>query len=69
MAEGVLSDLADNLRVTITDAKGIELLSFRLASGDRYILSTQNGSVTNRKLSRDDLYWFMEVVREMGSNN
>lgn len=73
VAEGVLSDLADNLRVTITDAKGIELLSFRLASGDRYILSTQNGSVTNRKLSRDDLYWskdtIMEVVREMGSNN
>ncbi|EAR2255226.1 hypothetical protein EIM76_09075 [Salmonella enterica] len=73
MAEGVLSDLADNLRVTITDAMGIELLSFRLASGDRYILSTQNGSVTNRKLSRDDLYWskdtIMEVVREMGSNN
>ncbi|ERN92122.1 hypothetical protein SETK1288_00430, partial [Salmonella enterica subsp. enterica serovar Typhimurium str. CDC_2009K1288] len=51
----------------------LELLSFRLASGDRYILSTQNGSVTNRKLSRDDLYWskdtIMEVVREMGSNN
>ncbi|WP_339028855.1 hypothetical protein [Salmonella enterica] len=70
MADIVQSDLADNFRVTITDAKGIELLSFRLASGDRYILSTQNGSVTNRKLSRDDLYWskdtIMEVVRRDG---
>lgn len=73
MAEVALSDLADNLRVTITDAKGRELLSFRLASGERYILSTKNGSVTNRKLSRDDLYWskdtIMEVVRELASNN
>lgn len=63
----------DESTISRWKGKGIELLSFRLASGDRYILSTQNGSVTNRKLSRDDLYWskdtIMEVVREMGSNN
>lgn len=73
MADVAQSDLVDNLRVTITDGKGRELLSFRLATEERYIISTKGGSVTHRKLCRDDRYWsketIMEVIREMTSKN
>ena len=73
MADVAQSNLADNLRVIITDGKGRELLSFGLAADERYILSAKAGSVTNRKLSRDELYWsketIMDVVREMTSKN
>jgi hypothetical protein len=62
-----------DLRVTITDGKGKELLSFRMGSEERYIISTKNSSLTHRKLSREDRYWsketIMEVVREMASKN
>ncbi|ELV3389697.1 hypothetical protein SGI62_003600 [Enterobacter hormaechei] len=61
------------LRVTITDGKGRELLSFKLGAEERYIISTKDSSITHRKLSRDDRYWsketIMEVVREMASKN
>jgi len=73
VADEAQSDLADNLRVTITDGKGRELLSFRVATEERYIISTKAGSVTNRRLGKDDRYWsketIMEVVREMTSKN
>ena len=63
--EGVVQS---DLRVTITDGKGRELLSFKLGAEERYIIS-----ITHRKLSRDDRYWsketIMEVVREMASKN
>lgn len=62
-----------DLRVTITDGKGKELLSFRMGSEERFIISTKNSSLTHRKLSRGDRYWsketVMEVVREMTSKN
>jgi len=59
--------------VTITDGKGRELLTFRMGAEERYIISTNDNSITHRKLSRDDRYWsketIMEVVREMASKN
>ncbi|TKK20226.1 hypothetical protein EcCFBP13530_06645 [Enterobacter cancerogenus] len=62
-----------DLRVTITDGKGKELLTFRMGAEERYIISTNDNSITHRKLSRDDRYWsketIMEVVREMASKN
>jgi len=62
-----------DLRVTITDGKGRELLTFRMGAEERYIISTNDNSITHRKLSRDDRYWsketIMEVVREMASKN
>ena len=62
-----------DLRVTITDGKGRELMSFRMGAEERYIISTNDSSITHRKLSRDDRYWsketIMEVVREMASKN
>lgn len=62
-----------DLRVTITDGKGKELLTFKMGAEERYIISTNENSITNRKLSRDDRYWsketIMEVVREMASKN
>jgi len=73
VADEAQSDLADNLRVTITDGKGRELLSFRVATEDRYIISTKDGSVTYRMLCKNDCYWsketIMEVVREMTSKH
>jgi len=65
--------LADNFRVTITDEKGSEVMSFGLKKEDRYIISTKNGSVTYRKLTSDDYYWsketLLEVVSEMISKD
>lgn len=62
-----------DLRVTITDGKGKELLTFRMRAEERYIICTNDSSITHRKLSRDDRYWsketIMEVVREMASKN
>ncbi|ECJ2594769.1 hypothetical protein FNZ16_08975 [Salmonella enterica] len=62
-----------DLRVTITDGKGRELLSFKVGPEERYIISTNDSSITHRKLSRDERYWsqetLMEVVREMTSKN
>jgi len=59
--------------VTITDGKGKELLTFKMGAEERYLISTNDNSITNRKLSRDDRYWsketIMEVVREMASKN
>jgi len=73
VADVAQSHLADNLRVIITDGKGRELLSFRLAMDERYIISTQGSYLTHRKLLKDDRYWsketIMEVVREMTSKN
>ena len=73
MADIAQSDLADNFRVTITDGKGREVLSFGIKTDDRFIISNRDGAVITRKLSRDDLYWskdtIMEVVREMASKN
>lgn len=62
-----------DVRVTITDGKGRELLSFKLGAEERYIISNNDNSINHRKLSRDDRYWsketIMEVVREMASKN
>ncbi|HCI4806725.1 TPA: hypothetical protein NPB45_003618 [Salmonella enterica subsp. enterica serovar Typhimurium] len=73
MADIVQSDLADNFRVTITNGRGLEVLSFRIRAEERYIITSRDGAVTPRKLSRDDLYCsketIMEVVREMASKN
>ncbi|HBY1597011.1 hypothetical protein DWA36_21175 [Klebsiella pneumoniae] len=68
--EGVVQS---DLRVTITDGKGRELMSFMMGAEERYIISTYDSYITHRKLSRDDRYWsketIMEVVREMASKN
>lgn len=69
-----MEDVAQSdLRVTITDGKGKELLTFSMGADERYIISTNDSSITHRKLSRDDRYWsketIMEVVREMASKN
>nr|DAL37580.1 MAG TPA_asm: hypothetical protein [Caudoviricetes sp.] len=44
-----------------------------MGAEERYIISTNDSSITHRKLSRDDRYWsketIMEVVREMTSKN
>ncbi|CAD5354802.1 conserved protein of unknown function [Enterobacter cancerogenus] len=62
-----------DLRVTITDGKGRKLLTFSMGAEERYIISTNDNSITHRKLSRDERYWsketMMEVVREMTSQN
>lgn len=57
--EGVVQS---DLRVTITDGKGRELLSFKLGAEERYIISTKDCSITHRKLSRDDHYWSKETI-------
>ena len=73
MADVAQLALADNFRVTITDEKGSEVMSFRLRKEERYIISTKSGSVSYRKLTSDDLYWsketLLDVVREMTSKN
>ncbi|BCZ53601.1 hypothetical protein SL264_30070 [Enterobacter cloacae] len=47
--EGVVQS---DLRVTITDGKGRELLSFKLGAEERYIISTKDRSITHRKLRK-----------------
>lgn len=62
-----------DLHVTITDGKGKELMSFKMGSDERYIISAKNSSLNYRKLSKDEHYWsketIMEVVKEMASKN
>lgn len=62
-----------DFRATITDASGREVLSFNLSDSDRYILCSDSGAVTNRKLDKGDQYWsratLIEVIREMTPKN
>ncbi|WP_411900897.1 hypothetical protein [Salmonella enterica] len=73
MADIVQSDIADNFRVTITNGRGLEVLSLMIRAERRYIIASRDGTVTPEKLTREDLSWskktIIEIVREMPSKN
>ena len=73
MRDSIESGCASDLKATITDGRGTELLSFQIASNERFIISSAGGKPTFRKLAKDDHYWsketLVEVVREMTAKN